>query len=134
MTIERKKTIELWYSLNSRKKLFKMKYFWNCKLVLSHVQLEKTGLLRYIFWSSNPEKTETCLRKSLKSLCPWDIQPTLPEISNLGKLVELQAKRKTEEWAKRHFKSLVEKYEISVCPDLCISQCVSLDNIAAVNL
>ena len=56
--------------------------------------------------------------------CPWNTQPTLPETSALGKL-ELQKKGGWGE-AKRHFKCLVENYEISVCLSqfMYVSVCV----------
>ena len=45
--------------------------------------------------------------------------------STMSKLVELQAKRKKKR-AKRQFKFQVENCEVSVCPDLCVSQCVAV--------
>ena len=35
-------------------------------------------------------------------------------------------KEEEEEGAKRHFKFQMENYEISVCPNLSVSQCMSL--------
>ena len=39
---------------------------------------------------------------------------------------QTKKKKKKEEGAKRHFKFQVENYEISVCLNLSVSQCVSL--------
>ena len=61
------------------------------------------------------------------------MQPTLSETPAVSKLAELQAKGK--KGTKRHFKSQAKSCEISVGPDLYMSQwSFSLDNIAEVNL
>ena len=51
--------------------------------------------------------------------------PTPPFCCELKSAIKKEAKRKKKR-AKRQFKFQVENCEVSVCPDLCVSQCVAV--------
>ena len=70
MIIERKKTIELWYSLDSRENWLKWNLFEITKLFLFACAIRKTWLIKYFFWISDPaSENSNMLRKKREVNC-----------------------------------------------------------------
>ena len=112
-----------WYSLDSRENWLKKRFF-------LHMQLGSSWLLTILFWSSNSAwETKTSLGKNLKLTLIMFLGYTPHSIwdSSHKQIGRTQTKeKKKKEGAKRYLKFQVENYEISVCLNLSLSQCVSL--------
>ena len=121
-----------WHSLDSWENWLKWNLFETAKLVL-FAQFPCEIRKKLACWNTFfgalllLEKQKHAWEKNLKLTLIMSLRYTAHSVwdSTMSKLVELQAKRKKKR-AKRQFKFQVENCEVSVCPDLCVSQCVAV--------